>query len=347
MKEYYDGTKLLSLKDINGNQPEIYISTSNRSAGKTTYFNRWFVKRFLEHGEKFILVYRFNYELSDIAEKFFKEINRLFFPEHTMEAVSRNKNVYVELFLDDVSCGYAIAINNSDQIKKLSHLFSDAQRMLFDEFQSETGHYCSNEVEKLISIHTSIARGSGEQVRYLPIYMIGNFVSVLNPYYLAMGISHRLQINTKYLRGNGFVLEQGFYEGVAEKQKNSAFNSAFENSTYTKFATEKFYLNDNNTFIEKMTGINQYMATIQRKGKKFSIRKYIDTGFIYCSSSYDETFPFVFCTDPEDHNENTRLLAKNDYIIFAIKTAFDYGNLRFQNLECKEAIYNILNYALY
>ena len=40
MPQYYDGTKLLSMQDMNGNKPEIYISTSNRSAGKTTYFNR-------------------------------------------------------------------------------------------------------------------------------------------------------------------------------------------------------------------------------------------------------------------------------------------------------------------
>ena len=37
---YYDGTKLLSLKDINGKTPEVFMCTSNRSAGKTTYFNR-------------------------------------------------------------------------------------------------------------------------------------------------------------------------------------------------------------------------------------------------------------------------------------------------------------------
>ena len=150
-KQYYDGTKLLSLKDINGKQPEIYISTSNRSAGKTTFFSRWFINRFIKYDEKFILIYRFNYELSDVADKFFKEIKNLFFPGYNMKSVSRNKNVYHELFLNDKACGYAIAINNSDQIKKLSHLFSDAKRMLFDEFQSETGHYCSNEVEKFLS----------------------------------------------------------------------------------------------------------------------------------------------------------------------------------------------------
>lgn len=80
MKEikYYDGTKLLSMKDINGNVPEIYISTSNRSAGKTTYFNRYLINRFLKYNEKFCLLYRFQDELKDSADKFFKDIHNLF-----------------------------------------------------------------------------------------------------------------------------------------------------------------------------------------------------------------------------------------------------------------------------
>ena len=64
---YYDGSKLLSMKDINGNTPEIYISTSNRNAGKTTYFNRYLVNRFLKYGEKFCLLYRFQDELEGFS----------------------------------------------------------------------------------------------------------------------------------------------------------------------------------------------------------------------------------------------------------------------------------------
>ena len=36
---FYDGTKLLNMKDLSGEKPEIYLCTGNRSAGKTTYFN--------------------------------------------------------------------------------------------------------------------------------------------------------------------------------------------------------------------------------------------------------------------------------------------------------------------
>lgn len=79
MSEFYDGTKLLSLLDINGKKPEIYICTSNRSGGKTTYFGRLLVNRFLNKGQKFGLIYRYNYELDNVTDKFYKDINTLFF----------------------------------------------------------------------------------------------------------------------------------------------------------------------------------------------------------------------------------------------------------------------------
>ena len=56
MKQYYDGTKLLSLKDLDGNTPEIFMVTSNRTAGKTTYFNKLVFNKFLKKGSKKFLL---------------------------------------------------------------------------------------------------------------------------------------------------------------------------------------------------------------------------------------------------------------------------------------------------
>ena len=53
MTTYYDGTKLLSMKDLNGETPEIFICTANRTAGKTTYFGRLLVNRFKKDGKRF------------------------------------------------------------------------------------------------------------------------------------------------------------------------------------------------------------------------------------------------------------------------------------------------------
>ena len=137
------------------------------------------VNKFKKGQGKFALLYRYNYELDDCADKFFKDLKTLFFPGSVMESKRKASGIFHELFLDGESCGYALSLNSADQLKKYSHLFSDVNRMIFDEFQSESNHYCSDEIRKFISIHTSVARGQGKQVRYVPVYMLSNTVSLI------------------------------------------------------------------------------------------------------------------------------------------------------------------------
>lgn len=341
---FYDGTKLLSLMDINGKKPEIYICTTNRSGGKTTYFSRYLVNRFKKYGEKFCLLYRYNYELDDIVDKFFKDIKTLFFPADELTGKKKAKGIYWELFLNDNSCGYAVALNNADVIKKYSHLFSDTSVMMMDEFQSETNHYCNNEIDKFMSIHTSIARGQGKQVRRVPVIMIGNAVTLLNPYYAQMGISERLRDNTKFLRGDGYVLEQGYIDTASIAQKDSGFNRAFGKAKYSTYASQNVYLNDSKSFVEILTGQSKYLATIKYNNNNFAIREFSELGIIYCDDNADKTFPFKIAIDTADHNINYVMLKQNDFFISSLRYFFDHGCFRFKNLLCKEAILKCLSY---
>lgn len=354
MNEYYDGAKLLSLKDINGNTPEIYICTSNRTAGKTTYFNRLLVNGFLKRNKKFVLLYRFNYELDDVTTKFFKDIKTLFFNNLEMRHEKRMKGAYCELFIGEnknseeknfgVSCGYAVALNNADIVKKFSHLFSDISCILFDEFQSETNHYCDNEIMKFQSIHTSMARGNGKMVRYLPVYMVSNPVSIINPYYTEMGISHRLTENTKFLRGNGFVLEQGHNELAEKAQKESAFQKAFAHNIYTQYSAEGIYLNDNKAFIDKPDGFSRYIVTVKYQNKEYAIREFSSKGIIYCDDKPDTTFKGKLAVTTDDHNINYVMLKKHDEFLQRLRFFFERGCFRFKNLKCKEVIMTMLSY---
>lgn len=344
MSDYYDGSKLMSLQDINGDKPEIYICTSNRSAGKTTYFSRFLVNRYLKFGEKFMIMYRFNYELDDCANKFFKDIETLFFNGHVMESKRKASGIYHELFLDGNSCGYAVSINSADQLKKYSHLFSDVIRMFMDEFQSETNHYCGDEMRKFISIHTSVARGQGKQVRYVPVYMVGNPVSVINPYYVEMGISVRLRDDTRFLRGDGYVLEQGFVSSASEAQKESGFNRAFSKNSYVAYSSQCVYLNDNKSFIGKPNGIGKYLATIKYKNGIFSVKEYAEEGYIYVDDKVDNDFPYKITVTTDDHAVNYVMLKKNDLFIDNMRYFFERGSFRFKDLRCKEAILNVLSY---
>lgn len=349
--QYYDGTKLLSLKDINGNKPEIYICTTNRTGGKTTYFSRLCVNRWKESYEKFCLIYRYNYELDNVSEKFFKDIGSLFFPEYQMTSARKANGIYHELFLtrngkEEIpeSCGYAISLNSADQIKKYSHLFSDVKRMMFDEFQSETNHYCSDEVRKLISVHTSIARGQGEQIRYVPIYMLSNPVSIINPYYVEMGISERLRSDTRFLRGDGFVLEQGYVESASLAQKESGFNRAFSKNKYVNYASECVYLNDNQAFIDKPFGQSRYLCTLKYNGSEYAIRSYDEAGIIYCDDKPDKTFKTKISVTTADHDINYVMLRRNEFFLSNLRYYFENGCFRFKDLRCKEAVLKALCY---
>lgn len=353
MSQYYDGTKLLSLLDVNGNKPEIYACTTNRSGGKTTWFNKLCVNKFLKGFGKFGLIYRFNYELDNVADKFFKDVGGLFFQGMSMRSERRANGIYHELFLmspdDDkkdggTSCGYAISLNSADQIKKCSHFFSDINRMIFDEFQSETNHYCADEITKLLSVHKSVARGGGFQRRYVPVYMLSNPVSIINPYYVEWNVAPRLREDTKFLRGDGFVLEQGWVQGASEAQEGFGFERAFSSNKYTLYSNQGIYLNDNKAFIDKPNGIGRYLATLKYKGVEYGLREFADEGIIYCDDRPDRTFLNKICVTTDDHNINYVMLKRNELFLINMRYFFDNGCFRFKDLRCKEAVLKALSY---
>lgn len=344
MNDYYDGTKLLSLKDIDGNIPEIYVCSGNNTAGKTTYFSRLLVNRFLDKKGKFMLIYRFRYELDDCADKFFKDIGSLFFQNYQMTSKKKAQGSYHELFLNDESCGYAVALNSVDTLKKYSHYFNDTERMFMDEFQSETNRYCPDEVTKFRALHKLVARGHNKMVRYVPVFMCSNPITLLNPYYVAWGISARLTKGTKFLRGNGFVIEQCYNETASKAQQASGFNRAFGNDKYAQFTSQGVYLNDNYAFIEKPKGVPRYLATLKFNGSNYAVRSYPELGILYCDTSADLSFPNRIAVTTEDHQINYVMLKQNDIFIDSLRYYFQKGCFRFKDLRCKEAILSALSY---
>lgn len=341
---YYNVDKLLNKLDINNKKPEVFIVTGNRSAGKTTDVTHKAIERYILKGKKVAWLYRYNYELDDVADKIFKDVKGLFYPNLEFSSRSKMKNIYHELYIGDKSIGYAISINSADQIKKNSHLFSDIDLIIFDEFQSESGHYCNKEIQKFVSIHTSIARGQGSQVRYVPIIMMSNTVSLINPYFVELDISNRLRANTKFLKGDGWVLEVTSNENAQIAQLNSAFNRAFSKNEYVRYSAMNTYLNDKTAFIESISGKSNYVITIKVGDKEYAVREYLEQGIIYVDTRVDKSFKFKICVTTDDHTINYVMLKRNDIMLSNLRYYFEKGCFRFKNLECKNATLKLLSY---
>lgn len=349
MVNFYNGATLLNATDINGQPPEIVISDGNRSSGKTTYFNSWLIRRFKKYNEKFMLIYRYKNELTNVDAKFFSDIQGLFFPSDIMTCEIREQGAYVDLYLNDKHCGYAVALNSAYKLKKLSHYFSDTVRMLFDEFQSVD--YCPNEIDKFVTLHTSVARGNGQSVRFVPVYMVTNHISSLNPYYKLFNCCIQAdRVKNGIIKGDGYVIEKSLNTSVSELQKQSGFNRACSGSLAVEHTINNTSLSENNNFVEKITSNNiKYIANITVDGKTIALKSVFDdkvNARYYFTDKIDSNIKTRFVIDTNDHTDNTLLIGHNFELVKNVRLAFDVGLVRFSDIVVKDCAFAFMAMSL-
>ena len=171
-----------------------------------------------------------------------------------------------------------------------------------------------------------------------------SFIFIKNVSAVEMDISARLRDDTKFLRGDGFVLEQGFIESASLAQKESGFNRAFAKKNSVAYSSENVYLNDNKAFVERPEGKNRYLATLRYNGCEYAIREFPELGFLYCDTKADSTFPTRITVTTEDHEINYVMLKRNDFFLSTMRYYFEKGCFRFKDLRCKEAVLKSLSY---
>ncbi len=337
--QYFIAHDITEYRDINGNVPEILIVDGNRSAGKTTAFSRKLVSDFLESGKKFMLIYRYINELNNISESFFKDIRFLFFPDNIMTEKKKAKGAYIELYLDGAPCGYAVALNSATKLKHYSHVFSDVQQMFFDEYQIENGYYIPDEIKRFVSLHMTVARGQGQVVRFVPVYMCSNSVSIFNPYYDAFKIAGKINSNTKMLKGDGFVLLRLTLKEVAREQEKSAFNRAFAGSSYMNSAVDNSFLNDEsyNIFKEDLKYFRP-LIVYKYENKLYTI--YTNGYKMHVKQGDNPGVPTYGATQADRGTGYNSI--RNSGIYTRLRVYYSDGNLTFQTPDAKKSFLELL-----
>lgn len=343
MGDFYSGEKLLKMKDLDGLTPEIYLCSGNRTAGKSFFWKNYFLRDFLDNGKKLMLQFRYINEMPGCSSAFIKDLQDIFpaYRGFNVEEESCARGLYKRLYLNGKEFGYATYLNGSDGIKKVSTEFIDVENVLFDEFQSETEHYADNEISKFLSIHTSIARGGGKHIRPVRYALVSNTVSVLNPYFVALGIHKRLDSKTRFMRGHGWVLEMTKNEIAKEQAETSRFNVAFKDSDYLKYAFDASYLLDNDTFITDIALKDcRYQATILANGLQYGVWL-TPNGFLYCSPNGDANYWLQFASSVNDMRPGVAHV-KSSPILQDWRIRFNTGFWRFKNLQCKSVMIDLL-----
>lgn len=338
--KYYDGTKLLNKRDLEGVKPEIFICTGNRAAGKSYFFKRMLVDNFVkDNNKKFMVLFRKRDEMGGALSAFMEDIRTDECFAHLLQfeykSTTEMSGAYQVWQLNGVEMAYATYMNAAEKIKRSAARFIDTQAVFFDEVQSEVYAYVENEVSKFISIHASIARGGGKQSRYVPCYLVGNSASMANPYFTALGISERYIPEAKFIRGTGWVAEFTQNKAAEKALKESRFNIAFSKNKYIQYATENSFLLDYTNFVEKMSLTNAVFVWHFVVEEKHIGCWYLETeNIFYFCTKYDPSVKPIALTKT-DHSKDTLYMVVS---IDRLRQHFDRGGVRFDTLEVSNLI---------
>ena len=344
---YYSLDELHKKKDLDGDEPYLYIITGNKSAGKTTSILLEGLKDWKENGREMLLIYREKNEITS-ANMLFEDVLELY-PEYGEKMTIKQcaEGLFCQLFLDDTPFGFAVTMFKYDKLKKYSPVFRKTYTALFDEIQLEDGRYLKDEPRKLIGTLMAVARGGGKQSRPMKLYLLGNTVSLMNPYFIYFGIYKRLKPNTHFMRGKGWVAEFLLNESAQKAIENNPLFKAFKDDSYFQYSTESKYMYNTDEFIMKPSGKSKYLFTLIVDGTEYAIRDYFEQGKIAFTRDVDKQYKFRICISSQDHNENTILVRRNSYLVEMVREAYEAGVLIFSDLGAKNAALDLLAIDFY
>ena len=304
-KGFYDNSRILNALDKNGKKPIIlFVCSRGRSLGKTYSFCKTLWTRFEETGDKFILLTRRKKEMGQVAMGVMKGYLENERPDVVLEErkqiAGTFSNIYANIGTGEdrevMHCGYVIPLAAADDIKKISSLFVDAWCILFDEFQpSLMSGYLPDEVDALLRIHTSVARGGGQSIRYVPIFMLSNAINIFNPYFIQSGLVGKIQSNTRVYVGEGYIYERCMVLGAAEKQRELGLGSIFHTQE-NNYEDDNSWMADNNSCVCKPDGWGHslYICTFLNGNESYACRFYPEVGMFYLDRHPDKTHKEIY-----------------------------------------------------
>lgn len=356
--KFYDCNSIIHTKDKNGEDPALFFVVSRgRGVGKTFSFSKMMLERFFETGEKFALLCRTKGAVGSVAVGILSGAIAANWPEYSVRETRRQHGVYgvIELEryvesdvegeeeIERIECGYVLALNAADEIKRTSSIFHDTVHAFFDEFLPESRQtYLPDEPEKFKSIHTSIARGIGSPQRHFPVYFAANAVTMDNPYFLAMGLHKQIQRETKRYRGDGFVYQRYESEEIAGLLDDSAVSRAMPNLQSSNFRSGAFFMDDD-TAVEKPTqdwGMADYFCTLVHSGVKYGLFFFPEINRYYLSHKFDGEYPRVYRITL-DGDANLPVIKKSA-VGKVVRDAIYDGAISYQSNTCKNVAYDFL-----
>lgn len=185
---YYNADEILSRNH------NLNFICGDRNAGKSTCFQKYVIKRAIEYfnekngGSQFAVLTRYDKDKKTLCETYFNNTMEMFYKDY--ELIYKRRTFYLKNLKTEQSkiVGYAFALNEATKLKSTS--YPHINSIIFEEFLNLENKFIKNqenpllEVELLLSLYSTIARGNGKQIRTeVKLFLIANCYYINNPYF--------------------------------------------------------------------------------------------------------------------------------------------------------------------
>lgn len=335
MTKYWDINRILPY------QRNFNFINAERSIGKTYTTEKYILDKCIKQGIEFVYLVRTQDEKKrGILKSAFEKVTLKEFPKKEFECNNEEMCLIVRDEEGEVQekliIGYCLALSEAVKIKKRS--FPKVKYLIFDEYMLESkqgGQYVNGwkEPDLFLSVYHTIDREEDRVVCFL----LGNNTAFYNPYHL-----HPAFNIPNIEKGKIWTSENVLFQWaistteLKEDKAKCKFLRMLNNTTYGRYAKDGDYIDDNHSFIEKMSTTAKYAMTLEFEGVKFGVYNDMKNGVIYISEKVDPSCKLNYALTVDDHKENT-LLTKSNSISHLkwLSTNFKLGNVRFVSMEVK------------
>lgn len=312
-----------------------------RGGGKTFGALALTAERFLSGKGKFVYVRRYCSELEDLTNgkrpNLYSKLQK-FVPEHKFKC--ENDMMYI----DEQHAGWAVPLSTSN-IKK-SFDMDDVDTILFDEFiidNSGVYHYLRNEVNLFNTLYQTIVRDLN---RFVPVFFLSNAVSVSNPYFDFYHLDRPMDGASirRFGKNKRLLVESVVPKENVKRVKRSAWYEIMADTEYADYAVENKWLMDNTDFIEHKTKNCVYYMTLRYNGHEIGIWQEPQDWIYYVSRDVDDQYPRKYSVTTDDHKPNVLLFSAAKHLGFmeALRTAYEYGCVRYESMQLKNEFKDIM-----
>jgi hypothetical protein len=310
-----------------------------RGLGKTYGAKRKAIRDYLNKGDQFIYLRRYNTELKSVKTTFIADIAHEF-PQLTFrlqgEELQARPTGTEKAW--DTMC-YFVALSKTQQKKSVS--YPRVKTIIFDEFIIDRGviHYMANEVKAFNDFYSTVDRYK-DKTRVL---FLANSVSIMNPYFIEWDIAPKRDDEwiTKF---NGFMVahfpQADAFVGEVYATK---FGQFIQNSEYADYAVGSQFSDNTDVLVKPKSSDARYTATIETKNGTFSLwidQRAANAPIFYVSSKRPRS-EFLWTLLPEHMSENKILIDYNDKTLQYLRAGYSRAKVFFDRPQTRNAFIGI------